>query len=562
MSFYKQIAIIVLFFIILFLFFAPSSNNFLLITLKGISSGALILIFIQYAFPSILYSEKSDVPNNEFDDISEYSKVLDSNDLKYKKLVKSILDGIRSTNDHYSSALYLINKETLSFETRFSDKNIFKTTVPLENNFLNDIILNKENKVENKKQDVSTFWNELIDKEDWRGSESMIGFPVTYKEHSIGVLVVFIDHFSKINTKDKTIITTFVDILNEGISSIEEFESNISRQNNIDRIQSLYSDFDPESEISNFLDSVVEVSRSIFTYDKLTICFDTDNSDELEIAITDGFDEDALKDLRFDLRNNIIGLSYVDNELIVLDRWKLQFPEIKRFNSVDQDNIKFDMILSSPLRSEGKAVGNFTIERIDKSFTNEEVELVTKLTDAMNNVLSWISTHHQLSQSATRDGLTGLLNHKTFLERFEKEINRSNRFEHELGLIFFDIDKFKSINDTYGHLYGDYVLEEVSRIISKNVRSIDIVGRYGGEEFSVILVNTNIKDCIPLAEKIVKKIAKKTYLKDGIAVNLTISAGMSGFPVHSDSIRDLIGKADKAMYQTKLKGGNGVTIAE
>ena len=562
MSFYKQIAIIVLFFIILFLFFAPSSNNFLLITLKGISSGALILIFIQYAFPSILYSEKSDVPNNEFDDISEYSKVLDSNDLKYKKLVKSILDGIRSTNDHYSSALYLINKETLSFETRFSDKNIFKTTVPLENNFLNDIILNKENKVENKKQDVSTFWNELIDREDWRGSESMIGFPVTYKEHSIGVLVVFIDHFSKINTKDKTIITTFVDILNEGISSIEEFESNISRQNNIDRIQSLYSDFDPESEISNFLDSVVEVSRSIFTYDKLTICFDTDNSDELEIAITDGFDEDALKDLRFDLRNNIIGLSYVDNELIVLDRWKLQFPEIKRFNSVDQDNIKFDMILSSPLRSEGKAVGNFTIERIDKSFTNEEVELVTKLTDAMNNVLSWISTHHQLSQSATRDGLTGLLNHKTFLERFEKEINRSNRFEHELGLIFFDIDKFKSINDTYGHLYGDYVLEEVSRIISKNVRSIDIVGRYGGEEFSVILVNTNIKDCIPLAEKIVKKIAKKTYLKDGIAVNLTISAGMSGFPVHSDSIRDLIGKADKAMYQTKLKGGNGVSIAE
>ena len=140
MSFYKQIAIIVLFFIILFLFFAPSSNNFLLITLKGISSGALILIFIQYGFPSILYSEKSDVPNNEVDDISEYSKVLDSNDLKYKKLVKSILDGIRSTNDHYSSALYLINKETLSFETRFSDKNIFKTTVPLENNFLNDIL--------------------------------------------------------------------------------------------------------------------------------------------------------------------------------------------------------------------------------------------------------------------------------------------------------------------------------------------------------------------------------------------------------------------------------------
>lgn len=195
-------------------------------------------------------------------------------------------------------------------------------------------------------------------------------------------------------------------------------------------------------------------------------------------------------------------------------------------------------------------------------FSSMEVELIENLTAVVNKILTWINLHHSLNQSATRDGLTGLLNHKTFLERFEKEINRSDRFDHEMGLIFFDIDKFKSVNDTYGHLYGDYVLEEVSRIISKNVRSIDIVGRYGGEEFSVILVNTNIKDCIPLAEKIVKKIAKKTYLKDGVAVNLTISAGMSGYPAHSDSVKDLIAKADKAMYQTKLKGGNGVSIAE
>ena len=111
-------------------------------------------------------------------------------------------------------------------------------------------------------------------------------------------------------------------------------------------------------------------------------------------------------------------------------------------------------------------------------------------------------------------------------------------------------------------MYGDYVLEEVSRIISKNVRSIDILGRYGGEEFSLLLVNTDINDCIPLAEKIVEKIAKKTYLKDGIAVNLTISAGMSGFPIHSDNVEVLIAKADKAMYRTKISGGNGVSIAE
>jgi diguanylate cyclase (GGDEF)-like protein len=130
-----------------------------------------------------------------------------------------------------------------------------------------------------------------------------------------------------------------------------------------------------------------------------------------------------------------------------------------------------------------------------------------------------------------------------------------------LGLIVLDLDKFKTINDTYGHLYGDYVLKEVSKIISENIRTIDVVGRYGGEEFSVLLVNTDIQECEPMAKRIVEKIYQKTFLKDGIASNITVSAGMAGFPSHSDQTKGLIIKADKAMYDTKSNGGNGVTIS-
>tara|TARA_B110000008_G_scaffold212965_1_gene212027 strand:+ start:37 stop:696 length:660 start_codon:yes stop_codon:yes gene_type:complete len=219
--------------------------------------------------------------------------------------------------------------------------------------------------------------------------------------------------------------------------------------------------------------------------------------------------------------------------------------------------------MSSPLRAAGKSVGSITIERLEKKlFSSTDSDMLELLSENVSKILGWMDIHYQLNRSAARDGLTGLLNHKTFLDRFAKEIDRSSRFGDQLGLIFFDIDKFKSVNDTYGHLYGDYVLEEVSRIISENVRSIDIVGRYGGEEFSVLLINTNINECKPLADKIVKKIAKKTYIKDGIAVNLTISAGMSGFPLHSDNLEKLIEKADKAMYAAKRNGGNGVSIAK
>jgi len=93
------------------------------------------------------------------------------------------------------------------------------------------------------------------------------------------------------------------------------------------------------------------------------------------------------------------------------------------------------------------------------------------------------------------------------------------------------------------------------------VRVIDIVGRYGGEEFAVLLVNTDIKECLPLAQRIVKSIAGKTFLEGGIAVKITISAGMAGFPHHAEKVRSLIAKADKAMYETKTQGGNDVTIA-
>ena len=348
MSFYKQIAVIVLFFLIQFLFFVPSNNNFTIILLKGISTGALILTFIHYAFPNILKSKKQNISDFDTQVISDHAKALSLNDSKYKKLVEQIIEGINSVNENYSAALYFINQKELSFEAQFAGKTAFKQMVPYENSFLNEILSKDEIKVENKKQDSSPFWTELIDKVNWRGSESLIGFPITYEKNVIGVLTVFIDHFSKINPSDKPIISTLVNILNQGISDIEDSEFKIRRQQNIDRIQNLYINFEPESEISNFLESVVGVARSIFTYDKMTICFDTLQPNELEVSISDGFNEDIDKNERFKAQNNIIGLSYIDNKLIEIQNWRSKFPEINRFDLKHDESVVFDMILSSP----------------------------------------------------------------------------------------------------------------------------------------------------------------------------------------------------------------------
>ena len=563
MSFYKQISVIALFFTIQILFFIPNYNNLFIITLKGLVSGGLVVVLFSYAFPGLLKNytkRKNNLTEKKNNKEKNDYKIIDK---KYKTLLSQIQEGIISTNNNYATGIYIYDQSSTEYTLKSSSDDCFANTLNGQNALLSDIISNNQSQIYNKKENDYNGWDELIDKANWTGSESLMGFPIRYQSNVIGALVVYIEHFSNMNTQDQSIINSLVNILNQGIVDIEESEVAIRSQINSNRIRDLFKDFDPESDLDTFLKSIKNVCRAIFKYDKLTISFASDKIDQLKVMVVDGFDEDADVGISYDCRNSILGLSFIDNKTIHYTDWRKEFPEMNRFDADSEDFIEFSTILSSPLREDGRSIGNISFERMGQySFSDKEIEMLNMLSENVSKILGWIDIHQELNRSASRDGLTGLLNHKTFLSRFEKEITRSSRFDHQLGLIFFDIDKFKLVNDNYGHLYGDYVLEEVSRIISKNVRSIDIVGRYGGEEFSVLLVNTDINDCIPLAEKIVKKIEKKTYLKDGIAVNLTISAGMAGFPLHSDNIETLIAKADKAMYQTKQIGGNGVTIAE
>ena len=563
MSFYKQIAVISLFLTIQILFFIPHYNNLFIILLKGVSSGGLIVLIASYAFPELIRSRKNKNNLNSkqkpFKDLQEYSFI----DKRYLTLLENIKDGILSVNKNYVCGIYIFDQTSKTFNLKSSSEKIFKSDIELNNALLSSVFDKKTPKVFNYKDVKLEHWNELISNNKWRGSESAFCLPIKNNNDILGTLFVFIDHFSKINPSDIDIIQNFVEILNQGIVDIDISELQVLKNKNLNLIQDLFKEFEPGMESDIFFKSIKSACRSIFKYDKLTLSFKSSESENLSVVLTDGFDEDIDDGFSFNPRNSIIGLSFIDNKIVHSLDWKKQFPEMYRFDDAFDDSTYFPSVMSSPLRSDGKSIGSITLERMEQRlFSSTDIDLLKLLSENVSKVLGWMDIHHQLNRSASRDGLTGLLNHKTFLNRFAKEIDRSSRFGHHLGLIFFDIDKFKSVNDTYGHLYGDYVLEEVSKIINKNVRSIDIVGRYGGEEFSVLLVNTDINECKPLAEKIVKKIAKKTYLKDGIAVNLTISAGMSGFPLHSDSLERLIEKADKAMYVTKRNGGNGVSIAE
>lgn len=167
----------------------------------------------------------------------------------------------------------------------------------------------------------------------------------------------------------------------------------------------------------------------------------------------------------------------------------------------------------------------------------------------------------QLERLVSFDSLTGLYNRQAVLGRLREAINHAQRYKENLSLIMLDIDHFKKVNDQYGHLVGDDVLEKVSTLIRDNIRNTDIVGRYGGEEFIIVLPQTDLHAARVVAERI-RKIIETAKMKDfaGNMFSITVSQGISGWEP-DDDIHSFISRADEALYKAKESGRNRVEVS-
>ncbi len=170
-------------------------------------------------------------------------------------------------------------------------------------------------------------------------------------------------------------------------------------------------------------------------------------------------------------------------------------------------------------------------------------------------------TNEKLHHAAFHDSLTGIYNRQYFQESIEREALRSQRYQHSLSLILFDIDQFKAINDNYGHHCGDVVLRKVAQMTLQSTRRSDILVRYGGEEFAILLPETGLPQAVAKAESCRSTIEDATIEADGHAIRLTISVGVASCsPSQGISADTLVRAADQALYLSKHKGRNRITI--
>ncbi|MDP2652711.1 MAG: sensor domain-containing diguanylate cyclase [Candidatus Omnitrophota bacterium] len=217
-------------------------------------------------------------------------------------------------------------------------------------------------------------------------------------------------------------------------------------------------------------------------------------------------------------------------------------------------------VILIPLKAKDAVNGLIIADNLytQKPIKEEDIKMFTMLANQAGLAIENSQLYEMVVQKSHTDSITLLWNHGFFQERLAEEVKDAQEKKLPLSLLIIDIDNFKQLNDTYGHQNGDMVLKEMAQILRNSSRTIDYVCRYGGEEFSVILVQTTKEQGFEVAERVRKNIEsyRFAHFLPNADMNVTVSIGLATFPEHAATKEDLIANADKAMYIAKFGGKN------
>jgi diguanylate cyclase (GGDEF)-like protein len=236
-------------------------------------------------------------------------------------------------------------------------------------------------------------------------------------------------------------------------------------------------------------------------------------------------------------------------------------PVIRKSQRAFAGNYKTNNCAIVPLICQDMVVGvlNLADKMSGDQFNSGDIALIELFSQLIGASIGNIKLFEKIQRQATTDGLTGLINHKTFYEILEKELLRSRRYGGQISLIMVDVDNLKKINDTYGHRAGDKVIREIGRKIKECIRQIDTAARYGGDEFAVILPNTSLGDATIVAQRMVNAVASSpaTWKKELISLSISVGLGQYDADTHPE---DITSRSDQALYSAKKAGKNTVRV--
>ena len=539
---------------IILLVLLKGSNDVLDLFLRLLAFPGLVWILYLY-FKSLDFSIDGEISENMPSESDfEFDRAPES---QFQDLINLSFLFLKDLNKNFEASMFFLQPNSDCFAIKDSMSDNFCEKISTSSEVLKNIALKKKSTIIYQK-DNREIWEEIYKDNSQRGSECIIIQPIFLNGRLTGLLVVHMKHFSDLNPNDQLMIEHLAAIISIEILDLDVLEKTINKKENQSRVFDLFSQINFKLSESDILNKYRHLIHYFFKYDCLTFSMLDTDSKNANIKLIDGIKKYLPQENHFNVNGTINGLPYVKNCKINSSNNKYN---LFRFSSSEQNHELENSFLGFPILVNDNPWGAILIERFNNQAFNENDEkLLSLICKALQANMLWHIEYQNMYENAIKDGLTGLLNHKTYMDRAKEEIERGRRFQHRLVFLIFDLDKFKRINDTLGHPYGDYVIRTTSNIIKKNVRSIDLVARYGGEEFAVVLVNTNTEAALTVAKRIVKNIEEYNFTMNNNDVNMTISCGLSEYPSDSDQLKDLIQFADEGLYKTKDNGGNDVTV--
>ncbi len=317
------------------------------------------------------------------------------------------------------------------------------------------------------------------------------------------------------------------------------------------------SDLNSSLEISRILPLVVEKLMLILKPVRCSIML-LDENQELRIRYGKNISNYAVRGLKLKVGEGIAGKALKEGKPIFIKNVAETNDYYKLFPSTYKE-VRKESLVVIPLKFQDINFGVINLHYTRrKKFPKDRIEkLVLKLiSDQLGNML-----HNCLVyQKAVSDSMTNLYNHNYFMSKLTEEMYLARKFSTKLSLILFDIDSFKKINDEYGHQVGDKVIVTVAQILKNNIRLDDIAGRYGGEEFGIILPRSGLEEAKNIAERIRKLIEETKIIINPVGtrmLSVTCSFGVAEFNYNED-IETFVKRADKMLYTAKNLGRNKV----
>ena len=222
-------------------------------------------------------------------------------------------------------------------------------------------------------------------------------------------------------------------------------------------------------------------------------------------------------------------------------------------------------VIVAPLRGGVRVQGLIALGRTELPAYNElDLELLQTLAFQLTSVLERALLLSDLERLAVTDGLTGLYNYRHFQERYREEVNLCRRYQHPLAVMLIDLDGFKQVNDTYGHLEGDYLLVQLADMLRSALRNTELIARYGGDEFVVLMPSTNLQGGVAAANRVLQAV-RETHFLDTLGAprfRITLSIGVAAYPNSTQNPVELLEKADEALETAKRSGRNRVVASE